>query len=371
MAKKQQKNAELHAAAELRLQDFLLASVGETGEGLPTDIRDAITTIINCKRLTYRYMLFVGLLVAVTDKKYHPRCLQMKAKNALSAVGKEAFDARSLCKKVVVPFEKLLLKGKLGGSGDPYVSNPARLPMVLPGNDVKGAYDKQLLGQLYDVLEFANGADDATRKKLFSHAYAQVLKRPACEMSLLECNAEETTGLSSDMFFDFLEAHTQGVSAVVILAAFFRQYYGKGTKVVVHPINESGASPKEVGDIDLKFKDGKAYAVEVKDKPYKDIDVNHACEKALKAGVRKVIFAFGPEAEKKRPHDGALINFWKEKGVELTFMSIDASLGVAMAASDASARADFANGIAEALVEMNAPHDVIEQFKRIFRKEAA
>ena len=88
MAKKQQKNAELHAAARLRLQDFLLASVNETGEGLPTDIREAITTIINCKRLTYRYMLFVGLLVAVTDKKYHPRCLQVKAKNELAAVGR-------------------------------------------------------------------------------------------------------------------------------------------------------------------------------------------------------------------------------------------------------------------------------------------
>ena len=69
MAKKQQKNAELYAAAKLRLQDFLLASVNETGEVLPMDIREAITTIVNCKRLTYRYMLFVGLLVAVTDKK--------------------------------------------------------------------------------------------------------------------------------------------------------------------------------------------------------------------------------------------------------------------------------------------------------------
>ena len=52
-------------------------------------------------------------------------------------------------------------------------------------------------------------------------------------------------------------------------------------------------------------------------------------------------------------------------------MSIDASLGVAMAASDAEARTDFANGIAQALVEMNAPHDVIELFKKTFKKEAA
>ena len=76
-------------------------------------------------------------------------------------------------------------------------------------------------------------------------------------------------------------------------------------------------------------------------------------------------------ANRTAPHPRPLINFWIEKGVELTFMSIDASLGVAMAASDAAARADFANGIAQALVEMNAPHDVVELFKKIFKKDAA
>jgi len=74
-------------------------------------------------------------------------------------------------------------------------------------------------------------------------------------------------------------------------------------------------------------------------------------------------------AERKRPQDGVLINFWREKGVDLTFLSIDASLGVAMAASDASARIDFANRIAQALIEMNAPHDVIEQYKEMLKKK--
>jgi len=346
----------------------MLDSVGKTGDGLPSDIRKNIAEVINCKRLTYRYMLFVGLLVAVTDRKLHPRCLQMKAKDKLAAIGREAFDARSLCKHVVVPFEKLLLKGRLGGSSDPYVSNPARLPMIEPGNDVKGVLDRFLLGQLYDVLEFADGADEALRKTMFSFAYALVLQREAPELSLLEFAVDEADGIDASLFFDFLESHTQGVSAVVTLAAFFRQYYGKDTRVVVHPITESGASSKEVGDIDLRFKDGRAYAVEVKDKPYADVDVNHACGKALKASVHKVVFAFGPDAEKKRPHDGALINFWREKGVELTFMSIDASLGVAMAMSDSTARVEFANGIAHALLEMNAPHDVIDLFKKTFGK---
>lgn len=369
MGKKNPKTAALHAAAKLRLQEYLLVSANETGEELSSAIRDDITTVVNCKRLTYRYMLFVGLLVAVTDKDLHPRCLQMKAQTTLAEMGKGAFDARSLCKQVVVPFEKLVLKGRLGGSGDPYVSNPARLPMVEPGNDVKSAIDKELLQRLYAVLESANAADISLRKKMFCYAYAQVLKRLPTESSLLEFNGDEPDDLGVDPFFDFLEASTQGVSAVAILAAFFSQYYGKDVQVLAHPITESGSSPKEIGDIDLKFKDGRAYAVEVKDKPYGEVDVNHACEKALKAGVRKVIFAFGPAAEKVRPQDGVLSGFWMEKGIDLSFMSIDASLGVAMAASDAAARSRFASGIAQTLLEMNAPHDVVALFRKLFGLE--
>jgi len=369
VAKRNQRTAELHAAAKLRLQDFLLPCVGDTGADLNPGIRTSIATVINCDRLTYRYMMFVGLLVAVTDKKLHPRCLQMKAKDVLAAVGKEAFDARSLCKNVVVPFEKMVLKGKLGGSGDPYVSNPARLPMVSPGNDVKSAHDRELLEQLYSVLELANDGNELTRRHMFSYAYALVLKRPANETSLLQFGGQDTPELISDMFFDFLEENSQGVAAVAVMAVFFRQYYGVDTRVVVHPINESGASPKEVGDIDLRFKE-KAYAVEVKDKPYGEVDVNHACEKALKADVHKVIFVYGSHVGSKRPCDGALTRYWLEKGIDLTFMSVESSLALAMAMSDTTARMEFANGIAQVLIEMKAPQSVIVLFKKIFKKES-
>ena len=353
----------LYKAAELRLYDYLLPSQDATGEGLPTVVRDSIFDVINGKRKTYRYMMFVGLLVAVTDKSLHPRCLQLQS-------GCEgAYDPRSLCKDVVSPFEKKRLKGRLGGSCDPYVSNPARNKMIEKTNKAKSAADKMMLAKLWDVLEFARTADDALRKKMFCYAYGLVLKRPPTESSLVEFGVSEGSDVSSDKFFDFLESHTQGVSAVVTLAAYFRTCCGKVKSAVVHPITESGSSPKEVGDIDLTLKDGLPVAVEVKDKPYKDVDVQHACEKALKAGVHRVIFAFGPEAEKKRPQDGVLRNYWKEKGVELAFLSISSELCMAITMSDEPRRCAFANEIGKALVEMNAPHDVAELFGKTFRKE--
>lgn len=359
------RTSDLHAAAKLRLQDYLVVSAQDTGAGIPVEVRAKICAVINGRRKTYRYMLFTGLLVAVTDHALHPRCLQLKA----DCDG--AFDARSLCKQVVVPFEKEILKGRLGGSCDPYVSNPARLPMVEKDNDAKSRLDREMLGCLYDVLEDARCSDEARRKALFRYAYSLVLQLPPTESTVADYVPKDAPGLTPEKFFDFLAAHTQGASAVVTLAAFFRRYYSKDAKVIVHPVNESGASSNEVGDIDLAFADHRAYAVEVKDKPYGAVDVNHACEKALKANVHRVIFAYGPGATRRCSSEGALIGLWMEKGVELTFMSIEASLGIAMSASDAVVRREFANEIGRLLSEMTAPPEAVESFRSIFCGSAA
>ena len=337
MAKKSSKTSGLYAAAQMRLQDFLVASVGDDGHALPAEMRENIAVVINSDRKTYRYMLFVGLLVSVTDQRLHPRCLQQKA----GCVG--AFNARSLCAEVVVPFEKSTLKGRLGGSCDPYVSNPARLPMVEKNNDAKSALDRDHLSRLYDVLEYAKNSNLPERKKLFRYAFSCVLARPAEESSLVEFGTFGKTSLGSGPFFDFLKARETTADVPI------KQCEKNVSHVVAHPLTESGASHREIGDIDLKFKDGRAYAVEVKAKAFSETEVNHACEKAYRSGIHRVIFAFGPDAEKGRWHEGALMNLWAEKGVELTFLSIEGALAVAMAASDTCIRIRMAEEIALAL----------------------
>ena len=364
LKKKSPKASGLYAAVEKRLQDYLLVAGSEAGEGLPLGIVQGIEEVIRYEEKTYRYMMFVGLLVAVTDPKLHPRCLQVKS-------GCEgAYNPRTLCSDVVVPFEKKVLKGRLGGSRDPYVSNPARNPMIEKTNKVKGADDKHVLELLYDVLEYARLADATIRKKMFCYAYRLVLERPAVESSLIEFEGLSASDLKAGDFYDFLESHTQGVSAVVILAACLKRKNIGVDKIEVHPITESGASSREVGDIDLKMKDGRIVAVEVKDKPYKDCDVDHACEKALKAGVHHVAFAFGPMAEKNRPQDGVLRNYWMEKGVKLTFVSITCELGMALFVAGEEHYGEFVTDMGQFLVGMNAPDDVIELFKKTFEKEA-
>ena len=346
----------------MRIDQYFVSALTETGAGLPPDVADGVRNVLCGPHKTFRYMLFTGLLAAVSDKSLHPRCLQVNA----GVPG--AFDARSLCQKVVVPFEKKMLNGRLGASNEPFANKSARFDMIKKTNNVRKGADQKALNMLYDVLEFVRNDDDEVRVKTFKYALSVISKLPPSKSSVTGLPPISATDIGVDAFFRFLESHTKGVSAVATLAAVYRFLYTKPMKMKVHPATESGASSNEVGDIDVELPEGRKIAVEVKDKPYTDVDVNHACEKALTAGVGKVIFAVGACAEKTRVQEGALIDVWAEKGVELSFLKISGILGAATAISSADDRHRMASDIGRTLDEMSAPMEVKSLFARIFKK---
>lgn len=363
--KKESESAKLRAAAQMRIDQYFVSALDEKGDCLSSLVRSNIERIINGSHLTFRYMLFTGLLVAVTDRKFHPRCLQDNAQV------EGAFDARSLCQKVVVPFEKKMLNGRLGASNEPYANKPARYPMIEKTNAVRKGTDEALLFALYDVLEFIHGAEDDVRRAAFRFMLSLVCRLPPNKASVTALPPIASSITDVEAFFAFLGAHTKGIASVSVLAAFFHMFYPVGTKIKVHPSTESGASSNEVGDIDLEFADGRTYAVEVKDKSYSDVDVNHACEKALHSGVSKLVFASGMNAGRSRVSWGALVDYWAEKGIELSHLSIEDSLGVAMAVTDRSGRYKMASCIGQVLDEMNASRDVKDLFARTFKGKGA
>ena len=361
--RKESASSKLRAVAQMRIEQYFVSAQTETGEGLPPEVLDGVSNVLCGPHKTFRYMLFTGLLAAVSDKSLHPRCLQVNA----AVPG--AYDARSLCQKVVVPFEKKMLNGRLGASNEPFANKSARFAMIEKTNNVRKGADKKALFMLYDVLEYVKAANEETRVKVFKYALSVISKLPPSKSSITVLTPICTANIGADAFFRFFESHTKGVSAVATLAAAYRLLYTKPMKMKVHPATESGASSKEVGDIDIELQDGNKIAVEVKDKPYTDVDVNHACEKAMSAGVGKVIFAVGSSAEKVRLHEGALIDVWAEKGIELSFLKISGILGTATAIGSIKERRRMASDIGNALDEMNAPLEVKELFARTFKKE--
>lgn len=92
---------------------------------LPAAVSDAIDRAINSKTKTYRYVLPTQLLAKVVDMQLDARSVQ--AGSGLSG----AFDARSLCHEVIVPFDREN-DSVLGGSSSPYLNNPLRITGILP-----------------------------------------------------------------------------------------------------------------------------------------------------------------------------------------------------------------------------------------------
>src|SRR5690348_6497937 len=85
----------------------------------PEQARKLIDAVMSSKDVTFKYILVTGLLAKSTNPSIHPRAIQTGSKLA------NAYDARSLCHSVIVPFEKT--RGDLFGlSNEPFVNKPAR-----------------------------------------------------------------------------------------------------------------------------------------------------------------------------------------------------------------------------------------------------
>ncbi len=72
--------------------------------------KEFIDFVLDNTHLTYKYVLVNALLAKSTNSAINPLCLQKKS--SLSG----AYDARDLCHKVLVQFEKEKLGKALGGS---------------------------------------------------------------------------------------------------------------------------------------------------------------------------------------------------------------------------------------------------------------
>lgn len=86
----------------------------------------------------------------------------------------------------------------------------------------------------------------------------------------------------------------KGEICPLVVAELEQLYLGKNFKVVPHKVNESGSSPKEVGDIDIFDSEGTLVnAIEVKDKSFHVQDVVHAISKFRQANLSSSLFVYG------------------------------------------------------------------------------
>lgn len=307
-----------HSQAALLLKAAIRESQAFKTTKLTAKQQSDIKSIILGTHLTFRYLLITALLAKVTEPKIHMRSLQTGA----SLEG--AYDARSLCHKIWVPFEHDYLDCKLGGSNEPYLNKPARFPSIAKTNPVRGGNDKALLDRLYDLLEALNVLPPAEHREAFLYAMSLIQSRDGATVGDLDLSPVTMSVVRVKKFFNlFLASAFGGETAVATVGAIMAVRFGKGYQVEVHPANQAGSSSREIGDIDIYEGKRLVLPMEVKDKNFIQTDVNHAVSKAKRV-CERMLFVTGHRAVSDQDDKlDALVSSYANAGFDLAFISIE------------------------------------------------
>lgn len=251
----------------------------------------SIDYILRGTHKTYRYVLITALLAKSTNKNVD--ILSLQAKDDSDG----AYDARSLCHKVIVPFERSVYPNSIGGSNEPFLNKPARFQRLAMTNAVRSGNDSEILERMIKTLSKIK-TQKLARKYLSSALYTlqNIYNEIGEKYSLPDLDIEDESNPQS--ILDYLNAliknSFEGEMCPLVIAAIEHLYY-KGKRIVIpHKVNESGASSKEVGDIDI-FDNAEQLvsSIEVKDKDFTKEDVEHAITKFAQAQIGKSLFIFG------------------------------------------------------------------------------
>ena len=332
----------------------ILLSAFRTRCSKKDDISGSIRAVLNGNHKTYKYILINGLLAKATNEKINALALQAGA----PITG--AFDARSLCHGVLVPFERDFLHNSLGGSNEPFLNKPARFTHLSDQNAVRKGNDKETLLLLIKIFTSISTSVE-------SEAYL------ACGLEFLNQRIEETKILQDttlkynptlvevyEFVFRFLEKSFEGESSAIIVGTLEKLYhsrFSKNFKVIVHKVNQSGASSKEVGDIDIFKEDNFYYAIEVKDKHFTPYDLEHAFNKIIANSGSKGQFIYGPSGTfDKSLLDDRIAKFEKE-GFLVLFQDIYTYSKTMIFKIDLNSKQEFISALMATAVEINCKNE--------------
>lgn len=227
-----------------------------------TSLASEISDLLRSKTKSYRYVLPTQLLAKVVNSQANAICLQKKSEVA------GRFDARTLCHSVIVPFERE--QGTpLGGSPEPYVNNPLRVPEV-SSNHRNAQKDKVGWDQLCLVLEQVQSRGDKDfSKRVFMQVLLEIRRIQQEQTITYSIPQRISLEHTLDILREFLGPRTGGGRLQAVCVALFRtigelwEIYDEVLSAVVNASDASGGRP---ADIDCR-KDGQTVlAVEVKDR---------------------------------------------------------------------------------------------------------
>ena len=351
---------------DFKVASLLLDQAFKESKFFDDEIGQTITWILKGTHKTYRYVLVTALLAKAAKNEINPLYLQ-------KGDGKDGkYDARSLCHKVIVPFETIKLPGCLGGSNEPFLNKPARFLKLDRTNAVRSGNDKVTLMKLIQVL---NQITDSSIAYKYLRSALSVMKDKNAEYISKYSIGDALIDISdfSQVVLDYVYKLTdytiEGEVSPLIVAQLEQMYLGRDFKVVPHKVNQSGSSSKEVGDIDV-FNNEKelVYSIEVKDKDFSKQDVAHAIAKFRKAELDNSLFIYG---KKVKFDEDEVFGLLREIGREGHYCCLISVLNYAkLRIKDLKTLTvrDFVDGLLQFAKAINAKDDTVTIIKDIASK---
>lgn len=281
-----------------------------------------IDFVLDNTHLTYKYVLVNALLAKATNPESNPLCLQKKSKLP------GAYDARTICHKVLVPFEKEELGKALGGSNEPFLNKPARFTELNETNAVRAGRDKEILNSLCNNLPTINNSYDAYNCLVYALTKLIKVKEQKAALTKFKLSNNNINCSATKLYVflnELLNKNYEGEVLTLVIAGIYEQFMHKFDDyfVEVHPVNESGASSKEVSDLDVYLNKKLFISNELKDKEFSDHDLSHAADKVIEAGIMRMNFIVGRHGGCPEEITRAVTESYFLKGFILNIITVD------------------------------------------------
>jgi len=230
---------------------------------IDNETAEIIAQMLRSKTKTYRYVLPTQILAKVTNPSLDCRCIQVRRKPEHGN-----FDARSINEKVIIPFERA--NGcPLGGSPQPYVNNPLRVPEISEkySGKQKNKKDWILLSELLKQVETIN--EDTFTLKFLKQTLIEIRKIQQEQAITYPVPHRISLEDMTDLLNDFFSVPSGGVRLQAVSFALFltlKDIWGIYDEVYSESVNAPDTPGGRSADIDCVKNGETIIAVEVKDR---------------------------------------------------------------------------------------------------------
>ena len=320
-----------------------------------------IRTLLHSDTKTYRYPVVTQLLAKLTDPALDTRCIQ--ATRTVRTEGN--FDARSVCHEVVVPWE-FANQSPLGGSGEPYINNPLRVPEF--SSDYRAKQKNKahwdLLIELFEYIE----SNPTETKNAFLQALIEVRRLQQALLIEYPIPLRLSLFVTLQCIKAFLNKKSGGERLQLMCYALMfalMEHSHLWDEVKTSKINASDASERKPADIVCLKKGEIVLAVEVKDQDL-TLELLESAIKTARIDNVKELMAF---VSWKNPD---LVNLLQTRiqtefanGMNVYVVNAEEFLSMVLVMVGENGRRHFIEGVCKGMETMNCAFQTKKEWAKI------